>query len=76
MKDHDLVRRLILRAPPDLVDAVYEQVRRHKEVSGKVPCWPRIARAAQGLGIFTTDEARAFLKMLLGRGVDGEERQG
>ena len=61
MTPQELLRRLITRAPPDVLAAIYERVR---EVRGKGPSWAEIARAAQGLGIFTPEEANAFLRLL------------
>ena len=45
-----LFRGLIFRAPPDLVAAIYERVRR---ADGESPSWQEIVGAAQDLGIFT-----------------------
>jgi hypothetical protein len=66
MKRHDLFRRLILRAPPDLVAAIYQRCR-PLEASGAIPSWEEIVRAAQGIGIFTTEEASAFLHLVVDR---------
>jgi hypothetical protein len=67
MKHHDLFRRLISRAPPDVVAAIYERVRRRDGVNGESPSWQEIVGAAQGLGIFTTEEANAFLHLVVDR---------
>ena len=64
MKRHDLFRRLISRAPPDVVAAIYERVRSRDRANGEPPSWQEITGAAQGLGIFTTEEANAFLHLL------------
>lgn len=60
MKHHDLFRRLISRAPP----AIYERVRSRERANGEPPSWQEITGAAQGLGIFTTEEANAFLHLV------------
>lgn len=67
MKRHDLFRRLISRAPPDVVAAIYERVRRGDRVNGESPSWQAIVGAAQGLGIFTSEEASAFLHLVVDR---------
>lgn len=65
MTGQDLLRKLIVRAPPDLVTAIYERLRRSGDSEG--PSWLEIVRAAQGLGIFSADEARALLQLLPNR---------
>jgi hypothetical protein len=67
MKHHDLLRRLILRAPPDVVAAIYERARRRDRTNGESPSWQEIVGAAQGLGIFTTEEASTFLHLVVDR---------
>lgn len=65
MTGQELLRKLIVRAPPDLVAAIYERLRPSRDSEG--PSWPEIVRAAQGLGIFSADEARAFRQLLANR---------
>lgn len=55
----DLIRKLIVRAPPDLVAAIYE-----RGMQGKGPSWPQIVQEAQVLGIFTAEEAVACIELI------------
>ena len=64
MNNRELSRKLVLRAPPDLLAAVYARVRGREQKGVEVPSWPEIVRAAQRLGIFTAAEARAFLEVV------------
>jgi len=58
---------MIFRAPPDLVAAIYERVQRRDRANGESPAWQEIVGAAQGLCIFTTEEANAFLHLVVDR---------
>ncbi len=66
MTGHKLLRKLIVRAPLDLVTAIYAQVRLGKEGEGEGegPSWQEIVRAAQDLGIFTPEEGNQFLRLI------------
>lgn len=64
MLGQDLLRKLIVKAPPDLVAAIYTLVRRGREIEGEGPSWKEIVRAAQELGIFTAEEGLEFLKLV------------
>jgi hypothetical protein len=64
MPGQELLRKLIVKAPPDLVAAIYTLVRRGREVQGEGPSWKEIVRAAQDLGIFTPDEGVEFIKLV------------
>lgn len=64
MPGHDLHRKLIVKAPLDLVAAIYTRVRQSREGTGEGPSWKEIVRAAQELGIFTPEEGVEFLKLL------------
>jgi hypothetical protein len=74
MKRHELFRKLIVRAPPDIVVALYQRCR-PLEASGATPSWEEIVRAAQGIGIFTIEEARVFLELVPTRGVSRDRSQ-
>lgn len=64
MSGQDLLRRLIVKAPPDLVAAIYTLVRRGREIEGEGPSWKEIICAAQDLGIFTPEESVEFIKLI------------
>jgi hypothetical protein len=59
MMKQNLMRKLIVRAPPDLVGAIYARC-----LGREGPSWPEIIRAVQDLGIFTEVEALAFLQLI------------
>lgn len=67
MKGQELLRKLIVRAPPDLLAAIYERVRCRDADQGKGATWEGIAGQAQEIGIFTTEEAVAFLQLIAER---------
>ncbi len=64
MPGQELLRRLIVKAPPDLVAAIYTLVRRGSEFGGEELSWKEIVRAAQDLGIFTPEEGVEFIKLV------------
>ncbi len=64
MMGHELLRKLIVRAPLDLVTAIYARVRLGREGGGEGPSWQEIAHAAQDLGIFTPEEGNQFLRLI------------
>jgi hypothetical protein len=59
MREEDLIGKLIVGAPPDLLDAIYARC-----LGREGPSWPEIIRAVQDLGIFTEVEALAFLQLI------------
>ncbi len=77
MMGQELLRKLIIRAPPDLLAAIYERSRRSTEVKEEGPSWQEIVCAAQALEIFTAEESLAFLQIVadLSRNSAGGERQ-
>lgn len=64
MPGQELLRKLIVKAPPDLVAAIYTLVRQGKEIEGEGPSWKEIVRAAQDLGIFTPEESAEFMQLV------------
>lgn len=59
MKGNELLRKLFFEGPPDLVATIYERERLREG-----PSWGEIVRRAEGLGIFTREEARMFLRFV------------
>jgi hypothetical protein len=64
MSGHELLRRLIVRAPPDLLADIYENVRFRKEVVHHEVAWRMIVDRARMLGIFTAEEGERFLNFV------------
>lgn len=62
MWEEDLIRKLVVNAPHDLLEAIYARGL-HREG----PSWPEIVRSAQALGIFTAEEATLCLKLTANR---------
>lgn len=58
MWEEDLIRKLVVNAPHDLLEAIYARGLRREG-----PSWPEIVRAAQALGIFTAEEAVLCLQL-------------
>ncbi|MFQ5990085.1 MAG: hypothetical protein ACE5K9_09245 [Candidatus Methylomirabilales bacterium] len=67
MKGQELLRKLIVRAPPDLLAAIYERVRSRNTDQAEGATWEGIAGQAQEVGIFTPEEAVAFLQLIAKR---------
>lgn len=57
MKGDELIRKLVVRAPRDLMAAIYERERLREGQS-----WPDILGVAQELGILTPEEAWELLQ--------------
>ena len=62
MWEEDLIRKLVVNAPHDLLEAIYARGL-HREG----PSWAEIVRWAQELGIFTAEEAMLCLKLAANR---------
>lgn len=58
MWEQDLIRKLVVNAPHDLLEAIYARGLRRQG-----PPWAEIVREAQALGIFTAEEAAACLQL-------------
>ncbi|MFQ5804288.1 MAG: hypothetical protein ACE5JQ_15465, partial [Candidatus Methylomirabilales bacterium] len=58
MWKQDLIRKLVVSAPHDLLEAIYARGLRREG-----PSWAEIVREAQALGIFTAEEAAACLQL-------------
>lgn len=58
MWEQDLIRKLVVSAPHDLLEAIYARGLRREG-----PPWAEIVREAQALGIFTAEEAAACLQL-------------
>ncbi len=58
MWEQDLIRKLVVSAPHDLLEAIYTRGLRREG-----PSWAEILREAQALGIFTAEEAAACLQL-------------
>jgi hypothetical protein len=58
MWEQDLIRKLVVSAPHDLLEAIYARGLRREG-----PPWAEIVREAQALGIFTPEEAAACLQL-------------
>ncbi len=58
MWEQDLIRKLVVSAPHDLLEAIYARGLRREGTS-----WAEILREAQALGIFTAEEAAACLQL-------------
>jgi hypothetical protein len=58
MWEQDLIRKLVVSAPHDLLEAIYARGLRREG-----PAWAEIVREAQALGIFTAEEAAACLQL-------------
>lgn len=66
MKEWDLIRKLIVRAPPDLLGAIYGNARLEQEVGCHKVVWRRIVDQARILGIFSAEEGESFLRFVRG----------
>ena len=64
MWEEDLIRKLVVSAPHDLLEAIYARGLRREG-----PSWPEIVREAQALGIFTAEEAVLCLQLTNREGV-------
>lgn len=62
MWEEDLIRKLVVNAPHDLLEAIYA-----RGLQREGPSWPEIVRRAQELGIFTAEEATLCLKLTANR---------
>lgn len=63
-KKEDVIRKLISQAPSDLLADIYELAREGSEGGGQTDPWNAIISRAQSLGIFTPEEAYAFLRVV------------
>lgn len=61
MKHTNLVRKLIVRAPPDLLADIYARIREGVDLHDGRVAWKEIAGKAQTLGILDATEAHTFL---------------
>ena len=61
MKGYDIIRKLVFRAPPDLMATIYERERLREG-----PSWDEILRTAEDLGVLTGEEARMLLQYVGG----------
>lgn len=64
MNGHELLRRLIVRAPPDLLADIYGKARFRKEAGHHEVAWRMIVDRARMLGIFTAEEGERFLNFV------------
>lgn len=65
MNGHELLRRLIVRAPPDLLADIYGKAHLgKKEVGHHEVAWRMIVDRARMLGIFTAEEGESFLNFV------------
>jgi len=62
MWEEDLIRKLVVNAPHDLLEAIYA-----RGLQREGPSWPEIVRRAQELGIFTAEEATLCLQLTTNR---------
>lgn len=69
MWEQDLIRKLVVSAPQDLLEAIYARGLRREG-----PSWTEIVRAAQALGIFTAEEAAACLELTSRKGAVNNSR--
>jgi hypothetical protein len=67
MTGEKLLRKLIVRAPPDLLAAICVSDRARRAGGAPRPSWEEIVRAAEELGIFTAEEAAACLAAIYSR---------
>jgi hypothetical protein len=65
MNAEQLLRKLLLRAPPDLLADIYGKARfRKKEVGHHEVAWGMIVDRARMLGIFSAEEGERFLNFV------------
>jgi len=67
MNTKDLAQKLIVHAPPDLLDDIYGRIRRRKDAGEDRVAWEHIVGRARAIGIFSLDEVHAFLQFVCGR---------
>ena len=67
MNIKDLARKLIIHAPPDLLDDIYARIRQRKDADDHRIAWEHIVGRARKIGIFIPDEVHAFLQFVRGR---------
>jgi hypothetical protein len=61
MNAEQLLRKLIVRAPPDLLADIYGKTRFRKKAGQHEVAWRTIVDRARMLGIFTAEESERFL---------------
>jgi hypothetical protein len=67
MNPEQLLRKLIVRAPPDLFAVICISDRARRTGDAPRPSWEEIVRAAEELGIFTAEAAAACLAAIYSR---------
>ena len=73
MKHTNLVRKLIVRVPPDLLADIYARIRQGGDPDHGRAAWKEIAGKAQTLGILDAAEAHTFLHFVGGRSPESVE---
>lgn len=71
MNAKDLVRRLIVHAPPDLLDDIYGRIRQGKGADDQRVAWEHIVGRARTIGIFSPEEVHIFLQFVRARSSSG-----
>lgn len=66
MNAKDLIRRLIVHAPPDLLEDIYGRIREATGTGGDRVGWEQIVGRARAIGIFSSEEVHAFLRFVHG----------
>lgn len=76
MKHTKLVRKLIVRATPDLLADIYARIRQGVDLDDGRVAWKEIAGKAQTLGILDAEEAHTLLHYVGGRSSESVETAG
>lgn len=76
MKHTKLIRKLIVRATPDLLADIYARIRQGVDLDDGRVAWKEIAGKAQTLGILDAEEAHTFLHFVGGRFPESVETAG